>query len=500
MFDLNVPYREKDEAKRFGARWDSARRIWYYPLDTLPEGLRRWYEGDLDNTEEIDYDLNLTPEAHEATEAIMIAPGVDLNSFKTVEEVANMIADKFNRTPEFATVMVKGEVVNYRPSAHYFFSVKDANATISCKMWASEAASALDFTLESGQQVAIIGRFEFDSKYGTALHVRKIYNAGEGAAYLELQRLRSQLQAEGLFDLDHKKAIPEHPDRIGVVTSKDGQAIQDIVKTATRRNPYAQLILYHVKVQGEGADLTIVEGIKALDKAHVDVIIVGRGGGSDEDLKAFNSEAIARTVYAANTPIVSAVGHAGNTTLIDEVADKFAVTPTAAAELVCPDILSEIKRINDIALSMRRNAETNLENRLLRLERIKATLEKNSPTVKVKEQEARLENATKFLKQNIKIIFDSKELRYENAFANLSANMKQLFDYKLHRYELLVTKLNGLSPSAKLVNGFGYISKDGKAVNSVTEIQTDDNILVTVSDGEIGATVTFANAKKIGGE
>ena len=256
----------------------------------------------------------------------------------SVSQVNVYIKNMFLRETVLNNIYIKGEVSNckYHTSGHIYFTLKDAKGQMACVMFAGQR-SGLSFRMQEGQSVIVLGSisvYERDGKY--QLYAREILKEGQGALYEKYEQLKRQLEGEGLFLQEHKKAIPFYSKKIGIVTASTGAAIQDICNISARRNPYVQLILYPAKVQGEGAAKTIVKGIKTLDKAGVDVIIVGRGGGSIEDLWAFNEEIVARAIYECNTPIVSAVGHETDTTIADYVSDLRAPTPSAAAELtVC---------------------------------------------------------------------------------------------------------------------------------------------------------------------
>lgn len=465
-YKLNVPFAEKDKAKVLGAKWDFREKYWYCE-DEVPVGLRKWYISD--------------GESMEATDRAIESPeqsGQGVNDYKTVSEVNEMIETRFNSIASFQTILVKGEVTNYSGTngGNYYFAIKDDKCLLQCFMWAGEARTGLDFQLEKGQQVAICGSLEYYKATGKSqLHARKILNIGEGEANLAFIQLKERLKAEGLFDPEHKKAIPKHPKKVGIITSKDGQAIKDICKVSRRRNPYVQLVLYHVNVQGKNAVSTVVDGIRVLDDKGLDTIIIGRGGGSDEELKAYNEEAIARAVYNARTPIISAVGHEGHFTLIDYTADERAATPSEAAEKAVPDIMADIKRLELIKKDMTVNIESRLEQRRLLLKTKIAILEKYSPERRLIERKDRLLVLSNQMKQNM-----------QNVFAD-----------KKHRYEVLIAKLNGLSPTAKLVKGFGYISAGEKPVTSVDEVMPGDKLHITIHDGEIDAQILSLKKKMI---
>ena len=478
FFKLNVPFKDKDEAKKFGAKWYSEDKYWYYSGDELPEGLRRWYplykpvdgkEGvylDTETGEIIGDSSEITPVNNETVN--------DLDDpyakYRTVSEINRMISDIVNATNEFRAILVKGEVTNFdgKKGRHYYFAIKDDSALLPCVMWDSTAAYALKFKLEKGQQVAIAGSLEYYDAQGKAqLIVSTIENIGDGEANLAFIKLKAKLEAEGLFAPERKKSIPKHPEQVGIITSKNGQAIKDICKIAEKRNPYVQLILYHVNVQGVNAVSTIVNGIKTLDGMGLDSIIVGRGGGSDEELNSYNHERIARAVAEAKTPIVSAVGHQGHWTLIDFVADKRVATPSEAAEETIPDVMTDISRIELLKNTIRDRMKAIIENRRLLIKSTLSDIEKNSPQNRLNENKDRLKHFSELMDMNIRSVFQ----KYNN------------------RFEVLLAELNGLSPTAKLVGGFGYVTKENKPVKNVADVKPGDDINIRMHDGDITATV-----------
>ena len=261
----------------------------------------------------------------------------------SVSAINRFIKDMFSNEYALSVVFVKGEISNckYHSSGHIYFTLKDAASSLACVMFAGDRRG-LEFRLEDGQEV-VIGVYERDGKY--QLYAKKVTLAGDGILYEKYGQLKKKLERKGFFDENRKKPIPKYVKRVGIVTAQTGAAIQDMLQISARRNPYVQLMLYPAKVQGEGASDTIVEGIRYLDKLGVDVIIVGRGGGSIEDLWAFNEEKTAIAIYECSTPIVSAVGHETDTTIADYVADLRAPTPSAAAELVIYDVRQVLEQI-----------------------------------------------------------------------------------------------------------------------------------------------------------
>ena len=482
FFRLNVPYTDKEEAKSFGAKWFSQGKYWYYDGEDLPDGLRRWYEV----PERKDVGKTVKTVTSEKTDDPYAA-------YKTVTEVNGMISEIVYATNEFRAIMVKGEVTNFdgHRGRHYYFAIKDEGALLPCVMWEGTALSVLKFKLEKGQQVALIGSLEYYKEAGrTQLIVSNIENIGDGQANLALIKLKARLEAEGLFDEAHKQSIPKHPETVGIITSKSGQAIKDICKVANKRNPYVQLILYHVNVQGANAVSTITEGIKVLDGMGLDTIIVGRGGGSDEELYVYNDESIVRAVYEAKTPIVSAVGHQGHWTLIDYVADRRCATPSEAAEETIPNIMVDIDRLRYLSKGIRDNMASLLKEKRLMLESLGAKIEQNSPVHVFKEKQERLENLTKLLQMSFRNLFEAKREIPQRLYESIRENMRQALEERCHRFEVALTRLNGLSPSAKLVNGFGYITKEDRPVTDTKMVNVGDEIEIRIHDGMIRAGVT----------
>ena len=458
-FRLNVPYSEKDEAKAFGARWNPAEKTWY--CEQLNDGLRRWYDGPDEGTSS-----SLPSDAPETS----LLPG-----YLSVTSAGNAISAAVAADDVLRNIKVQGEVTNYSGhTSNYYFSIKDTESIIDCFMFEHIGAAALDFELENGKQVAISGYMNFHEKSGKfKLLVRGIVDAGEGEEKRKLMELKEKLRAEGLFDEERKKPISKHPSKVGIVTSKNGQAIKDICKIAAKRDPYIQLVLYHVNVQGRNAVPSIVAGIRHLDGLGCDTLIVGRGGGSDEELKAYNDESIARTVADCKTPVISAVGHQGHWTLIDYVADKRVATPSEAAEEAIPDLMSDIRKVTDLRASIDYKVNTILKTHIERYRSLAVLLKKNDPVDKLSRR-----------KERLGVLSES-----------LASSMTSVMERKLQRLTLLMANLNGNSPSAKLVKGFGYISMDEKPVVSLKSVSAGDKINIRIHDGDMDAEVLSVNLK-----
>lgn len=390
----------------------------------------------------------------------------------SVTQINQYIKTAFTNDYLLRNVQIVGEVSNVKKDAkgNIYFTMKDAGAALSGVMFSRDAYSGLGFELNNGQRVIVSGYVSFFERDGKCqIYARKMNLEGRGNLYEEYEKLKERLYEEGLFDFEHKKPIPKFPKAVGIVTAKTGAAIQDIRNIAKRRNPFVQLVLYPAQVQGEGAAATIVKGIKTLDKMGLDTIIVGRGGGSIEDLWAFNEEIVARAIYEAVTPVISGTGHEIDNTIADYAADLRAPTPSAACELAIPDVLTAIRQLEGMENTMRHSMDVRLHRANQQVKMLQIALDKVSPKAKFENLQGR--------------VFDLQE-RLVRAADNKLEGRK-------HRYEVLLTKLNGLSPTAKLTSGYGYIANaEDVPVKSVDDLQKEDTFSVTMWDGKIEGVVT----------
>jgi exodeoxyribonuclease VII large subunit len=327
----------------------------------------------------------------------------------------------------------------------------------------------LAFRLEEGQSVIALGSinvYERDGKY--QLYANEIVLDGQGLLYEKFERLKKYLEEEGLFDEAHKKPIPPFPKKVGIVTASTGAAIQDIINISKRRNPYVQLILYPAQVQGTGSAQSVAKGIAVLDKLGLDTIIVGRGGGSIEDLWAFNEEIVARAIYNCKTPIISAVGHETDVTIADYVSDLRAPTPSAAAELAVNDYGVFQKLLTDYRRKLNREMQQNLTGSLNKLKEMKLRLFYASPTYQIK--------------QKRQFLMDTEQ--------KLLAGINQRIKEKRHRLDLYIAKLEGLSPLSKLSKGYALIlGKDNKPVQSISKVAVNDILTLSLLDGDLKTRV-----------
>lgn len=396
------------------------------------------------------------------------------NNVYTVRQVNTYIKNMFTQDFMLNRIYVKGEVSNckYHTSGHIYFSLKDESGTIACVMFAGQRGG-LSFRMKEGQQVIVFGAVSVYEKSGAyQLYAREIRLDGEGALYERFQALKRELEEMGMFAPEYKQPIPKFVKTVGIVTAPTGAAIRDIMNISARRNPYVQLILCPAQVQGDGAKESIVRGIHMLEERNVDIIIVGRGGGSIEDLWAFNEEEVARAIFECRVPVISAVGHETDTTIADYAADLRAPTPSAAAELAVWDY----GQYAEILLSIRQ--------KLLRMMKQKLELHR----MKEKELRARLS----YLHPEVIL----RERR--NRAVDLEDRMRRMMESKLqikkHQLAIMIERLKGISPLEKLSQGYAFLEQniDGRsvAVKSIKQVQEGEQLSVYVADGRIQAVVT----------
>ncbi len=395
-----------------------------------------------------------------------------MRSEYTVTQVNAYIKNMFTQDFLLKSITVKGEVSNckYHSSGHIYFTIKDAGGAIACVMFRGDRdRGGLKFDMKEGQQVKVTGSvdvYERDGKY--QLYARQIVLDGAGVLYERFEELKKKLAESGMFAGEYKQPIPKYIHTLGVVTAPTGAAVRDIINVATRRNPHIQIILYPAIVQGDQAAESIVRGIEALADRQVDVIIVGRGGGSIEDLWAFNEEIVAQAIFDCPIPIISAVGHETDTTIADYVADRRAPTLSAAAELAVFEYNRLIQDIQDYSYSLNKSMNRKIGEYKLRKQRYDETLRLLSPMGKIKDRLLRMDQ----YQDTIQAMMDRK-----------------LTDYR-HRLEIDIEKLKGLSPLDRLKGGYSYVTDaKGNNIRSIEGIHKDDDLSVYVTDGVVKAKV-----------
>lgn len=389
----------------------------------------------------------------------------------TVRQVNSYIKNMFTQDFMLSRIYVKGEVSNckYHTSGHIYFSLKDESGTIACVMFAGYR-SGLSFRLQDGQQVIALGSVSIYERSGQyQLYVREIILDGAGILYEKFEAIKKELFEMGMFAPEYKQPIPKYIRTLGIVTAPTGAAVRDIINIAGRRNPFVQLILYPAQVQGDGAAESIIRGIRALEKRKVDVMIVGRGGGSIEDLWAFNEESVARAVFECSVPVISAVGHETDTTITDYVADLRAPTPSAAAELAVYDYREAKEQIRVFRERLQKYMTITISEKKAVLERFRMRLNYAHPRQK--------------LNENRQYAAD-----LENRLRTLMGNR---LEREKHRLAICAERMRGLSPLEKLSRGYSYVqTPQGENIRSVAQVLPDDEIEIYVRDGRISAKVT----------
>ncbi len=389
----------------------------------------------------------------------------------SVGQINSYIKNMFAQDFLLQDLSVKGEVSNckYHSSGHIYFTLKDGKGTISCVMFAGNR-SGLAFRMNEGMQVVVRGTidvYERDGKY--QMYAKEIRPDGAGELYAKFEQLKKELLERGMFAPEYKKPVPRYVRTLGVVTAPTGAAVRDIINISTRRNPYVQIILYPAVVQGEAAAASIVKGIQELERIGVDVMIVGRGGGSIEDLWAFNEEVVAQAVFDCSVPVISAVGHETDTTITDYVADLRAPTPSAAAELAVYDVSLFLGQLQGYRAVFNRQIQGRIALNRAQLKALEAGLKMNSPMGKIRE------------KRTYAISLEER----------LSASMKNQIMSKKHRLAIYIEKLKGLSPLDKLNQGYSYVSdEEGKTVTDINRISVGDKLQVFVKNGRMETKVT----------
>lgn len=389
----------------------------------------------------------------------------------SVGQVNRYVKNMFIQDYVLRKVYVKGEVSNckYHTSGHIYFSLKDETGVLSCVMFAGQRRG-LAFRMKDGDRVVVGGAvdvYERDGRY--QMYAKEITLEGAGALYERFLALKAELEEMGMFAPEYKQPIPRFIRRLGVVTAPTGAAVQDIRNISLRRNPYLQIILYPALVQGDGAADSIVKGIRMLDETGVDTIIVGRGGGSIEDLWAFNEEKVARAIFECRTPIISAVGHEVDFTIADFVADLRAPTPSAAAELAVDDMAQVMYTLSSYQERFQRDMREKIEFQRVRLGQYQMRLKYLSPESRLRDRRQALVD----FEDTLRRAMDNKLQQYR------------------HRLGIYLERYQGLSPLAKLNQGYSFVAdSDGRGITSVSQVKSGDRVEIFVTDGVIQAEVS----------
>lgn len=413
------------------------------------------------------------------------------DNYYTVTQITRYIKYRLDNDPQLNNVYLKGEISNFKAHTrgHFYFTIKDENSRINAVMFSTYAKN-VKFDIQDGMKVLVTGKISvYEATGGYQIYVDSIQEDGLGNLYVAFEQLKKKLEAEGLFSESHKKPIPKIPNKIGIITAPTGAAIKDILSTLKRRWPLAETILFPSLVQGAEAATDIVRNIELSKNYDLDVLIVGRGGGSIEDLWCFNEEIVARAIYELDTPVISAVGHEIDFTISDFVADLRAPTPTGAAEMAVPDIRDIVKLLNQIDIRLLNSTQNIINMR--------------------KEVLNKLDNA--YVLKNPLAIYEIKGQKFDNLFDRLinsfnnkittNKNRIELLDNRLantitinlknnkNDFSKLLSKLEVLNPLLTIKRGYSVIRKDNKVVSSIKDVKAKDNLELELKDGKINVEV-----------
>ena len=414
------------------------------------------------------------------------------DKYITITQLTRYIKYKIDTDVNLNEVFIKGEISNFKAHSrgHYYFTIKDEGARINAVMFAT-STKKLQFTPEDGMKVLVTGKISvFEANGGYQIYVSDMLEDGVGNLYIAFEQLKKKLEAEGLFDERLKKPIPKIPTRVGVITAPTGAAIKDIISTIKRRWPLTEIYLFPSLVQGEMAKDDIVKQIKKADAFGLDTLIVGRGGGSIEDLWPFNEEIVARAIFECTTPVISAVGHEIDFTIADFVADLRAPTPTGAAEMAVPQLNDMASYLNQVKIRLNNAVNNKIKTYKNKLNDIKNRNVLKNPIVLYQTKEMIFSNTLERLKFSLINLTNIKEkelLKVKNSY--ILKNPYQLLDKKSNKYLQIISKLETLSPLLTLKRGYTMTKVNDKVVKSSKDLKKGDNITIDFSDGNVEATV-----------
>lgn len=412
-------------------------------------------------------------------------------NYITVTQLTKYIKYKIDNDVNLENVYLKGEISNFKAHTrgHFYFTIKDENTRINAVMFSS-SASKIKFVPTDGMKVLVSGKISvYEATGGYQIYVNEMLEDGVGNLYIAFEQLKKKLEQEGLFDPKHKKKIPKIPNTIGIITAPTGAAIKDILSTIKRRWPLAKTILFPSLVQGEEAASDIVRNIELSKNFDLDVLIVGRGGGSIEDLWPFNEEIVARAIYSLDTPVISAVGHEIDFTISDFVADLRAPTPTGAAEMAVPN-MSDIKTyLNQLNLRLATNISNNIKVKKEILKKLENSFVLKNPISIYEIKDQKFDNLYERLLISYKNLVNNNSNKMIIINNNLVNSMSHLLTNNTNRYNNLIQKLEALNPILTLKRGYAIVKYDNKAIESIKKIKKDDIINIELQDGNIEAKV-----------
>lgn len=434
--------------------------------------------------------------------------------YYSITALNRAIKNMFDSKPELNRVYIKGEISNFKhhTRGHLYFTLKDENSRIAAVMFSS-AASKMTFEPEDGMKVLVCGRVTvYEANGGYQIYVDQMDLDGIGNLYLEYEKLKKKLEQEGLFSLEHKRPIPKYPKKVGIITAPTGAAIRDILSTIKRRYPICETILFPALVQGTGAKESIVEQLTRAQEFDLDFIICGRGGGSIEDLWAFNEEIVARAIYNSKIPVISAVGHEIDFTIADFVADLRAPTPTGAAEMAVPSLVDLRTLIEQYKIRINENIKGIINYNTKRLQNIRESYVLKNPLALYEVKEQKLDNFIDRVNLIINTMLNDYKVRLDNIkssyvlknplatyevkkekLINLEKILNKLvvskIDVSTHKYEVIINKLELLNPLNILSKGYSLVTLDDEVVKSTKNLKLNDTISIRMHEGNVKAIV-----------
>ena len=414
------------------------------------------------------------------------------NNYITISELNRYLKTKFENDTNLRMVYLKGEISNFKAHTrgHYYFTLKDETSRLNAVMFSYHTGN-LKFMPCDGMKVLVVGRISVYEQTGSyQIYVENMAEDGIGNLYVAFEKLKKDLAKEGLFNPEHKKRIPRMPKRIGIVTASTGAAIRDILTTIKRRYPICETILFPALVQGNDAAADIVKKIELANTYDIDTLIVGRGGGSLEDLWPFNEEIVARAIYNSKVPVISAVGHEIDFTIADFVADLRAPTPTAAAELAVPDTSTILNYLETAKGRSYQAINNTINNYQIRINNVANSYILKKPTAMYEILEQKLDNLIDKLNKEINIVIDNNKVRlFKSSNSYILTNPSMLYKFKEQALLGLTEKLEVLNPISTLNRGYGIIKKDNVVVSSITNVKDNDDIVINLKDGNIYSKV-----------
>lgn len=412
--------------------------------------------------------------------------------YVTISDLNRYIKAKFDMDTHLNRVYLKGEISNFKhhTRGHFYFTLKDENSRIAAVMFASSAKSVA-FEPEDGMKVLVSGRIALYEATGSyQIYVDSMELDGIGNLYLEFERLKKELAKEGLFNKEHKRPIPRFPKKIGIITAPTGAAIRDILSTIKRRYPICETILFPALVQGTGAKESIVKQLNKAQEYDLDVIICGRGGGSIEDLWAFNEEIVARAIYNSKIPVISAVGHEIDFTIADYVADLRAPTPTGAAEMAVPNLVDLKSLIEQYKIRANEAVTNIIKKNRIKLESLQNSFVLKNPLSLYEIKEQKLDSYIDYLNQYMANKLNHAKLMYEKVINNkILKSPQSMFDKKKHQYQLLLKTIEVLNPMKLLSSGYSIVKSNGKVIKNSRDVNLDDVVDIELSEGKLKCSV-----------